>query len=44
MKGELLQVYDLGENAVVTYDCALLEPDAFPPDLPPVILIEFWGV
>lgn len=27
-----------------THDCALLEPLALPPDLPPVILIEVWGV
>jgi hypothetical protein len=26
-----------------TYDCAFLEPLAFPPDLPPVILIDLFG-
>jgi len=27
-----------------TYDWAFLEPLAFPPDLPPVMMIDFWGV
>ena len=27
-----------------TYDCALLEPEAFPPDFPPVILIDLGWV
>lgn len=26
----------------LTYDCALLEPLALPPDLPPVILDVMW--
>jgi hypothetical protein len=29
------------EDEYTTYDCAFLEPLAFPPDLPPVILIDF---
>jgi hypothetical protein len=31
-------------SGVVTYDCAFLEPLAFPPDLPPVILIDLDGL
>jgi hypothetical protein len=30
--------YKQGKDA--TYDCAFLEPLAFPPDLPPVILMD----
>ncbi len=28
-------------NKWATYDCAFLEPEAFPPDFPPVILMVF---
>lgn len=28
---------------MLTYDCALFEPLAFPPDLPPVILMDLVG-
>lgn len=31
------------EDSGKTYDCALLEPEAFPPDLPPVILMVLDG-
>ena len=33
--------YKLKEREHGTHDCAFLEPLAFPPDLPPVILIDF---
>ena len=32
------------QNKANTYDCAFLEPEAFPPDFPPVILIGLVGV
>lgn len=31
------------QNKANTYDCAFLEPEAFPPDFPPVILIDLVG-
>lgn len=35
------EVADQQENENATYDCAFLEPLAFPPDLPPVIFERF---
>ena len=34
---------DRDQNKANTYDCAFLEPEAFPPDFPPVILIDLVG-
>lgn len=30
------------QQGLLTHDCAFLLPLAFPPDLPPVILIDLW--
>lgn len=32
--------YDINSRMGRTHDCAFLEPLAFPPDLPPVILMD----
>lgn len=35
----------IGIKNTNTYDCAFLEPEAFPPDFPPVIMIDLvWVV
>jgi hypothetical protein len=38
-----LKAKTTGWKGLGTHDCAFLEPLAFPPDLPPVILSEFGG-
>jgi hypothetical protein len=42
-KAQNMLIVDQGRRKAKTYDCAEdLEPEAFPPDLPPVILNVIW--
>lgn len=36
----------VGGEEIKTYDCAFLEPEALPPDLPPPVILKgvVWGV